>query len=287
MNSRSKQIAAATTLLICLLIGLTLGNSYIAWSPGRPWPPEPEPYIELAQAEEFIEPEPIPLPAKTPGDLSAPALTEEKVVNDSRVAPQTGTQVESRGVKAQPAQETVSHKPNKAVVEEKPKPAKPVGSNDDNARKKEREAIAKRTDNKVDNAFARASARNNANSGSSDNGRSGRPDGKPDSAGPANSQSTVSGVNYGTLGGGWNWPSYGKISSAYTGSVILALIIDKDGRVKSAKVIGGKAPAGSNASVQAQCIAAAKSRRFTRRNAADAPDESQATLTFTFRNPGS
>ncbi len=280
---RSKEISALITLFIVFLISVWLVNAKLHWNPSQPWPPEPDPFIELAVEEEtFVEPEPVPLPQKVPGDLSAPAKVEETSHVDSKLAPETGTALDNAGKKAAPAKEVSTPKESPVKVEKKEQP-KTAGPAVD-TKKLEQEATAKKTNASVSNAFANASAKNNANNGKGDDGKSGRTDGKADSAGPSNSNSVSSGVQKGTVGGGWMFPEYSKnISSSVTGSVVLSLTIDSSGRVTAAKVIGGKAPAGSNSAVQQRCIAEAKSKRFTRKAGTDAPDESTATLTFIFK----
>jgi hypothetical protein len=267
------------------LIALWLTNATLQWNPAKPWPPEPEPYIELAVEEEetFVEPEPIPIPEKVPGDLSAPAQLDETKHVDSKLAPETGTSIVNAGKKATPAKEVTTKKEStvKATTpKEQPKEQGPAVD----TKKATQEATAKKTNASVSNAFANASAKNNANTGKGDEGKSGRTDGQTNSAGPSNSNSVTAGVSKGTVGGGWRFPEYSnKIPSSVTGSVILSLTIDKNGNVTAAKVIGGKAPAGSNSAVQSRCIAEAKSKRFIHSGNGEAPDEANATLTFIFK----
>ncbi len=282
---RSKEIAALITLLFVFLIGLWLTNATLQWNPAKQWPPEPEPYIELALEEEetFVEPEPIPLPEKVPGDMSAPAQIEETQHVDSKLAPETGTSIVNAGKKATPAKEVTTKKESPVKVAETKEQPKQQGPAVD-TKKAAQEATAKKTNASVSNAFANASAKNNANSGKNDDGKSGTTTGNTASAGPSNSTSVTAGVSNGTVGGGWQFPAYSnKIQSSVTGTVVLSLTIDKTGKVTSAKVIGGKAPAGSNKDVQTRCINEARSKRFTRTGTAEAPDESTATLTFIFK----
>jgi outer membrane biosynthesis protein TonB len=281
---RSKEIAALVTLLFVFLMSIWLVNAKLHWNPSQPWPPDPEPYIELAVEEEetFVEPEPIPLPEKVPGDLAAPAKTEEPSHVDSKLAPETGTSIANVGKKATPAKEVTTKKESPVKITETKEKPKEQGPAVD-TKKQAQEATAKKTNASVSNAFANASAKNNANNGKNDDGKSGRPDGQTNSAGPSNSNSVTAGIAHGTVGGGWQFPAYSnKIPSSVTGSVKLSLTIDKNGNVTSAKVIGGNAPAGSNATVQARCIAEAKSKRFTR-TGGEAPDEATAILTFIFK----
>lgn len=285
--NHSRQISAVATAALMALLMLVLSFSRLSWNPEEPWPPVSEPYIEVAQAEEFIEPEPVPMPKNAPADLDAPALTETKSDVPAKAAPESGALLKDKGAvdkQVTPPREVTTKKPAHVKQQPTPKPEKKATPNE-NAKKDAREAEAKRTSNTVKNAFAKPDAKNNANNRSGDTGKAGSPKGKADSAGPANSKSTTSGVRHGRLGGGWQWPAYAvNIATAKTGSVILTLTIDKNGNVTKAVPSGGEAPASSDASIINKCINIARSRRFTRsESAGEAPETAVATLTFTFK----
>lgn len=279
----SKEISAIITLVLLIIFGLILSVSELKWNPEQPWPPEPEPFIELGAPEEFIEPEVVPLTANSPDELDAPALLPENSNAESQAAPESGAELHNAGKKATPPREVTTKKPSTVKAKPTPKPAKAGPSAEDKARQ-EAEAKAKKTRNTVKNAFAKPDAKQNANNGKADNDRSGNKNGREDSAGPADSKSSTSGVSHGRVSGGWLWPSYTvNISTAKTGSIILTLTIDRNGNVTKAVVKGGAAPASSDRILQRQCISIAKSRRFTRHGDSEPPQTATAELTFIFK----
>lgn len=271
--------ALVVTVLFGVALAALLMYLHLSLDPAKKWPPEPEPYIELAVAEEFIEPEPITLPAKAPETLDAPAQLTETKIQDSKAAEQSGSVLENRGPKAEPAKPVTTTKPSPVKAVEPPKQTK-TGVAVDNA-KKEQEAAAKRTNSQVADAFG---GKNNANTATGDVGKSGRTDGKPTSGGPATSNSASVGVNKGRLGGGWMWPNYNvAISTSLSGKIVVELVIDRNGNA-TVKSVTGTPPAAGNSTLEAQCIRIATSRKFTNSNEdpTKIPDQTTARLTFNF-----
>lgn len=278
--TRSQEISALATLAILALLAVLLCVCRLSWNPAQPWPPEPSPYI-VAQAEEFIEPELLPDPPVAGDAADAPALTEEHMDVPSESAPESGTALRDKGPVAPPQRETPANRPSTVKKTPEPKVDK-SGAAAENARKA-REAEARRTNSAVSNAFKKTEARNNANNRQGDTGRSGSPAGNAKSAGPANSASRTPGVRHGKLGGGWQWPSYSvSIRTPKTGSIILSLTIDSNGKVTEARPTGGSAPASSDPALIDQCQRIARSRTFTRPAGSPAPEKAMATITFTF-----
>lgn len=277
--NKERTVSLLATMCLGVLITLWLMLSHLSWSPGKPWPPEPQPYIEL-EVPEFIEPEEIPLPQQAPGDADAPALTDEPMDNPAKVAPATGTAVENKGPEGTPAPVVSTPKPSPVKVEQKPQPDKPGPVK--SAQPEKKEPSAQQT--QVKNMFNKAEGLNNANNRTGDDGKAGSPTGKTDSAGPADSKSISSGIRKGSLGGGWQWPGYGRVSSAVTGSVILSFIVDQNGKARKIAVVGGDPPAASNAAVKKRCIDEISRHTFTRSATAPDPDaETPATITFIFK----
>ena len=263
---------------------LLLFESHISWNKDKPWPPEPDPYIELARVEEFVEPEPVPLPQNAPDMLDAAAKMEETRNVPAKAAPESGTSIRQEGKKAEPAKTVTTPKPAKAKEVKKEQP-KDKGAAVANKKPDAENSTAARTRNNVKNAFAKPDAKSNANNRNGDTGLAGNKNGREDSAGPADSKSLTSGVQHGRVSGGWLWPNYTvRIRSSLTGSIVLRLVINRKGEVTEAHPSGGRAPAASDVRLQQQCIAIAKSRNFTRSaDAGPAPDRATATLTFTFK----
>lgn len=278
MSYPQRIAAIVTTLTVALLVALLL-TVHLGWSPDKPWPPEPDPFIELA-AEEFIEPEPIPVPKGAPGEMAAAAQLPEPADEGSRTAPETGTQAVSQGAEGTPAQEVTSNRPSpvKAAPKEQPKDAGAARADKPEAPKPSAERTA------VRNMFDRAKGRHNSDNRTGDTGNAGKPSGLQESAGPANSTAATSGFVPGKLGGGWQWPAISKISSSKTGTVVLSFTVNAQGRATNIKVIGGKAPAASDASIKQQCINELRRLTFTRPANAAAPDpETPGQLTFVFK----
>lgn len=278
--TRSQQISAFLTAIITFAVVLILCLCYLRWPGGRIWPPEPEPYIEMAQAEEFIEPVEIPEPTPVPGMEDAPAQTEEDLDNPAQTAPVSGARREARGEKADPAKPVTTQRPSQAqTTPEKPKPV--TGANEDNT-KKENEATARRTNNTAENAFKASQAKNNANNAEGDEGRAGRRNGRKDSAGPANSRSSSRGNK---LGGGFTWPKMNpSIVTDRLGTVTVAFTIKPDGSVSEAHVT--KTTNNCNDSkLKLQCVNYVKSLKFHLKGS-EKPSEPVGgnVLTITFDN---
>lgn len=232
--TKSQQISALLTAIFTFLVILLLCLCYLRWPGGQEWPPQPQPYIEMAAVEEFIEPVDLtPPPATDPGQQDAPAQTETNLDNDAKVAPETGVMREARGQQAPVTQPVTSQRPSEAKVQ--PKPKQPVtGANVDNE-KKEQQATDQRTNNLANNKFTQSQAKNNANNKTDDNGRAGRRHGRTDSAGPAKSRTSTSGNR---IGGGFAWPALKpNIVTDRLGYVTVEFTINPDGSATAAKAI--------------------------------------------------
>lgn len=269
--TKSQQISALLTAIFTFLVILLLCLCYLRWPGSREWPPEPQPYIEMAAVEEFIEPVDLtPSPITDPGQQDAPAQTETDLDNDAKVAPETGVMREARGQLAPVTQPVTSQRPSEAKVQ--PKPKQPVtGANVDNE-KKEQQATDQRTNNLANNIFAQSQAKNNANNKTDDNGRAGRRHGRTSPSG-----------NH--IGGGFEWPALKpNIVTDRLGSVTVVFTINPDGSVASAKAISATNTA-NDTQLKRQCENYVKSLRFPHKGA-EKPSEPVTgnRLTFNFDN---
>lgn len=202
--TKSQQISALLTAIFTFLVILLLCLCYLRWPGGQEWPPQPQPYIEMAAVEEFIE----------PVDLTPSPITDP-------------------GQQAPVTQPVTSQRPSEAKVQ--PKPKQPVtGANVDNE-KKEQPATDQRTNNLTKNKFDQSQAKNNANNNTDDNGGAGRRHGRKDSAGPAKSRTSTRGNH---IGGGFAWPALKpNIVTDRLGYVTLEFTINPDGSATAAKAI--------------------------------------------------
>lgn len=279
--TKSQQISALLTAIFTFLVILLLCLCYLRWPGSREWPPKPQPYIEMAAVEEFIEPVDLTLPPVTdPGQQDAPAQTETDLDNDAKVAPETGVMREARGQQAPVTQPVTSQRPSEARVQ--PKPKQPVtGANVDNE-KKEQQVTDQRTNNLANNKFAQSQAKNNANNKTDDKGRAGRRHGRTDSAGPAKSRTSTSGNR---IGGGFAWPALKpNIVTDRLGSVTVVFTINPDGSVASAKAVSATNTA-NDTQLKRQCENYVESLRFPHKGA-EKPSEPVTgnRLTFNFDN---
>lgn len=276
---QNKQIAGGITFLVCGVIVIWLLVTRLTWQAVYT-PPEPHPYITMADDEEFIEVE-VVTPPTGGNDASAPAQTPEDVSEQSQPAPQSGVDLSTQGPKAQPVQPVVQPKPSPVKETPKPTPPKPAAAVD-NKKAEEEKAMAQRTRSSVTNAFANANNRGNAQNGSKDEGTAGRRDGNPDSAASPNSNGKKIGATSGTVGGGWKMPAYSRnIPSNQVGSVVFEVQVNADGSVGKVTPVSNT---GLGDATTAKCIEEIRRHRFTHSDMENARPTT-ARVTFTFRDP--
>ena len=135
--NQARHIAALGTVAIAALVWLWLCLSHLSLSPDKEWPPQPDPYIELAQVEDLVETIQLP-PTSVPShqQQDAAAQTPEDIDNPARLAPETGTALEDRGPEGKPAPVMTSNRPSDIQVENKQRPER-AGTPADNKRKEE------------------------------------------------------------------------------------------------------------------------------------------------------
>ncbi len=271
--NRRQIISVCLTALIALLVlvGLqivTLGVDAL----DREWPPRKHSDIAMADEQMFDVLDEIPLnaPAK---ETAAPVHNPEPAKNQSNPAPASGHDVADRGKAADAPATVTSRQP--APVKAQTKPATPTGPSKEELERQRREEEARRRATATTaSAFNRSTGANNTANTGKTQGNSGSPSG---------TSASVNGTGTGTVGGGWVIPSYARVPSTTTGSIKIKVRIDRSGRVTSLDFQGGNPPAATNAALRAAVEREIRSRRFTRANAADAPEQATAYITYTFR----
>ncbi len=253
-------VAMAVFLILLLLLVRLSVNA-------EEWPPKPKAPTALVEVEEeFVEFfDLVPVSADP-----APAYAEQPVDNQSSPAKADGADMTDAGEAAAPAPDVVSERPSPI---ERPKKEKPQKTGPDKktvdiekARRKARQGVSnafKATEESADNTTSKGDAQ----------GDSGKPDG---------AASDVDGSGTGTVGGGWVMPRYSKVPALQTGSIELRAIVDREGRVVSVDLVGGKAPASGDPALVERCKAEVRRHRFTR-NDDNAPERSTARITYRFR----
>lgn len=258
--------AAIATAIVAVLIVVLLLAVRISVD-ARTWPPTPRSATALVEAEEeFVEFfDPMPVSANP-----SPAYSETKAGNESSPAKADGTDITDAGEAAVAMPDVASGRPS-AV--ERPKKETPKKSGPDKKAAEEERARRKARQG-VSNAFqASEESADNTNSKGAERGDSGSPDG---------SASDVDGSGTGTVGGGWIMPKYAKVPSMRTGSIELRAIVDREGRVVSVELVGGKAPASGDPALVERCKAEVRRHRFTR-NDDNAPERSTARIRYFFK----
>ncbi len=222
--------------------------------------------------DEYAEIIDLPRPKSKKIADPTPAQTETPVDNLAEAAPQTGMEVVDQGTPGEAPEPVTQSAPSPVKVQKQPQP-KPQGpSAEELKRQKEEQEARRKATNLAQSAFRNAGKNNTDNNGKTP-GDAGRPNG---------TQSSVNGRGTGNVGGGWIMPRYNDVPSTVTGSVVMMVKIDRNGKVKSVSFQGGDAPAATDPKVRAACEREVRSRNFSR-NDNDAPEESTAYITYRFR----
>lgn len=278
MNYYAKQIAVLVTATVMVAVIILLCVLKLSWPGDNTPPPGPDPFIELAVDETFVEPILDPKPMSHTDVEAAPAQTPEPMIQPSNTAPTSGTALQDKGDQGQPAQPVTQTRPSTVKTTPKTQPEKPGATKPKPDPKAQTQRM---TNNQVANAFANT-AKNNASNDAKDQGRAGNPKGSPNSTGAPDSKSSKTGIGSRSLGGGWVWPAVSnRVKADKTGSVIVEFVVDPKGNVIKADAVGGEAPAASL--YGAQCVAIVKGLKFTRNDTRVPEHNTTGHITFTFK----
>lgn len=273
---QSKQIALGITFLISCALILWLLLTKLAWNPFEKDATDTELFFAVLEEPQEEMPDMPYIPPVKGEETGEAAQTPEDANEESRPAPQTGTNLTTQGAVDKPVQTVTQQKPSPVKEVQKPTPSKPAASVDKKA--EEEKALAQQTRNQVSNVFANAQNKGNASNGSKDEGVSGKTTGNPTATGGTGTSASVSGQ----IGGkGWRIPNYSKnIKSNITGSVRFNVEVKKDGSV-------GKVTYGSTKLSQTtinDCIAEIRRHKFINSDPENA-EPTTAYITFTFVDP--
>ena len=272
MSDRPRIYSTVATALIvgAIIIWMMLDTITLDIS-DRTWPPRHD--SEIVIDEEYAELLDLPMPKTPKISDPSPAFNETPADNKADAAPETGMETVDQGEPADAPQPVVQDKPSPVKIEKKEKPVKQGPSAEEIKKQKEEEAARRKATNQTQNAFRNAGTNNTNNKGKTE-GNAGRPDGH---------ETSVNGRGTGRVGGGWSMPRYNEVPRTVTGSIELMVKIDRSGKVTSVSFLGGDAPAATNASVRSACEREVRSRRFSRPDPDNAPEESTAYITYRFR----
>lgn len=262
--------AIGTALVAALVVLWMMSSSITLGGEDKKWPPKHD--SEIVIDDEYAEIIDLPMP-KTPRLTDPMAAKNDEVANnEAEAAPETGMETVDKGEPGEAPQPVTQTAPSPVKVEKKEK-NKPQGPSAEELKKqKEEEEARRKATRQTQNAFR--------NSGKNNTTNSGKPQG--DAGKPTGGESAVNGRGTGRVGGGWAMPRYNDVPSTVTGSVVMMVKIDRNGKVKSVSFQGGDAPAATNPTVRAACEREVRARTFTRSDD-NAPEESTAYITYKFR----
>ena len=273
---RVRIISAAVTLLFALLSVIVLNLWHISARENlREWPPRHEREIALEPVDDetffdVVQPSPEPSPVR---DNPAPAPLPVKANNQSTPQPRTGQHTTDQGAVGDAPTVATSKQPSPVKQKTEPAPVK-TGPSKEELEQQARDEARRKANSATSTAFQRSQGANNTASNGRTPGDSGAPDGK---------STSTNGTGTGTVGGGWQIPSYARVPSTVTGSIKFIVTVGKDGRVRNITFNGGEPPAAADSRLVAAVKAEINSRRFTRPNAADAPDQATAYIPYRFK----
>lgn len=267
--TRQQTIATVTTGIAVLLILLLLSAVHLSVTVAdREWPPRRDGSIALAEPDEQYF-DVVTEPLATGRHDPSPAELPEPQTNQSEAAPASGHHTADAGPAADAPAVATSRRPS--PVKAKPETPRPAGPTKEELA---REEARRRASSATADAFRRAAGNNNTTSQGAKPGNSGS---------PAGTSSSVNGSGTGTVGGGWVIPRYARVPSTLTGSIKMQLRIDRTGAVTSVTFTGGQPPAATDHRLRTAVEAEVRAHRFTRTDAATAPESATAYITYTFR----
>ncbi|MDE6311705.1 MAG: hypothetical protein K2L96_07820 [Muribaculaceae bacterium] len=257
--------AAAIAVVILLFTALHFDRSTL------PVPPRPTTAL-IQEPEEFAELY-TPEPANTPAETASPAMNPVPENNQATPAPATGIDTRDNGPAGEVLPPKTSSRPSAVKATPKETKTKPAGPVEDTKKQKEEEEARRKASADLRNAFANTKGQNNTKNNGRTPGNAGRPTGSVDAQ--------QNGTGSGRVNGGWRMPSYAKVPSTVTGTIELKATINSQGKVTAVEVIGGQAPAATNAALAEACKAEIRRRTFTRSDS-NAPESATAYITYRF-----
>lgn len=276
MKNRPRFIAIISTAIIALLIVVLLGTLRITVDTTvREWPPRHDGEVALAPEpeEQFFEVvEEAPQPAKVK-EKASPAKKPVKETHKATPKPESGQSTVDRGKQGDAPATVTSKRPSEVKQKVKEQP-KHTGPSQEEIEKQQREEARRKANSATASAFQRSNGKNNSQA-------QGRTEG--DNGSPKGTSQSVSGTGTGTVNGGWSMPSFAKVPATVTGSIKIKVKINREGKVTSVAFEGGDAPAATDMRLRRAVEQEVKSRRFTRPNSADAPDQATAYITYRFK----
>lgn len=249
-QEKDRITAGAGTAIVVVLLLLGLMSWYCTVNPAdltdREWPPVDS--SEIVFGGEYVRLGDMPLPTDQAASTPAPEVTTETPAVEGTELTDAGAAV----AEAEPPVTTTHESPMK--VNPKPKPEKTGPTKEELA---EKERIKRQKEEEEKKARIKSQMQSGFNKRATGTGTPGSPDGNSTDAG------ALSGAPGHTLTGR-TAQSWGRPKSTVTGTVKVKVRVNRQGYVVGTpEIVGGTAPAASNAAVRQSCIEASRQSRFS------------------------
>ncbi len=259
--NKSRIIALASTVIFHALVLLLLLVIYLRYTgeTKRVWPPEDT--SELLLEGEYVKLGDVPQPRV---EQKSPATN----ASDPKPAAEADDIADAGQVAETPPATVTTTKESPMKIAKKPVPEKPGPSREEleaQAKAKQEAETAKKISNRVNFGGQK--------SGSSESGTAGSPNGN-----------STSGALAGSPGHslrGRSLESWSSPSGTTTGTIIIKVRVDRQGRVTSASYSGGSGAVSSDPAARRSCEQAASQSKFSVNQ--DAPAEQVGTITYRFK----
>ncbi len=263
-SNKSRIIAIAGTIIFHVLILVITFCFVIEHTPktDAEWPPRDS--SEILFGGEYVMLGDVVQPQFESDQQQTPSANESEAL--------AADDIENAGLEGSPSQVVTSTQESPMKVEQKPKAPKP-GPTAEELAAAEKARIEKQKQQQIQNQMKNAFAGNGKSSNSNGNGKSGQTDG--------NSETGATSGAPGTNVGGRTLAHWVKASSTKAGSIVVAVSVNPQGKVVSAKVIRGSGPAYADATTRTRCEQASLQCSFS--VSKTETQEQRGTITWRFK----
>ena len=264
-SNKSRIIAIAGTIVFHVLLLVITFCFVIEHTPktDAEWPPRDS--SEILFGGEYV----------MLGDVMQPQLEstqQEQAASANENEALTADDFENAGSQGTPSQVVTSSQESPMKVEQKPETQKP-GPTAEELAAAEKARIEKEKQQQIQNQMKNAFAGNSKSSNSNGKGRPGQADG--------NSETGATSGAPGTNVGGRTLAHWVKASSTKAGSIVVAVSVNPQGKVVSAKTISGSGPAYADAATRTRCEQASLQCSFS--VSKTETQEQRGTITWRFK----
>lgn len=263
-SNKSRIIAIAGTIIFHVLLLVITICFVIEHTPktDAEWPPRDS--SEILFGGEYVMLGDMVQPQIESDQQPAPATNDAEAPN--------ADDIDNAGTQGTPSQVVTSTQESPMKVEKKPKTPKP-GPTAEELAAAEKARIEKEKQQQIQNQMKNAFAGNGKSSESNGKGKSGQADG--------NSETDATSGSPGANVGGRTLAHWVKTSSTKSGTIVVAVSVNPQGKVVSASVKGGSGPAYADAATRSRCVQASLQCSFS--VSKTETQEQRGTITWRFK----